>query len=206
MTAETGSTLATRRRSPLAGLAGRMAGVGRAGVVELCEVPFLAQVSLRVAGDEDGVEVRRACGRVLGVELPVKAGEAAGDARRSVLWLGPDEWLVVGGAGEDGSGLARMLGEAVDGAHASVVDVSANRTVLELSGPMARDVLASGCRLDLHQRAFGPGTCASTDFARTQVILHQLDDTPTYRLFVRGSFAAYLADWLLDAMLEHTSR
>ncbi|WP_277347300.1 hypothetical protein [Streptomyces sp. CB01881] len=34
-------------------------------------------------------------------------------------------------------------------------------------------------------------------------MLHQLDEAPPYRLLVRGSFAQYLRDWLLDAMEEY---
>jgi sarcosine oxidase subunit gamma len=44
-----------------------------------------------------------------------------------------------------------------------------------------------------------PGSCAQTLVARANVLLQQMDDAPTYRLFVRPSFAAYLAAWLADA-------
>ena len=66
-------------------------------------------------------------------------------------------------------------------------------------------MLAKGCALDLHPRAFVPGRCAQTLLARAQVILEQLDDEPAYRLLVRGSFAGYVATWLLDAMEEFRS-
>lgn len=39
--------------------------------------------------------------------------------------------------------------------------------------------------------------------AKTQVVLAQTDDAPTYRLWVRTSFARYLAAWLLDAAGEY---
>jgi heterotetrameric sarcosine oxidase gamma subunit len=51
---------------------------------------------------------------------------------RTVLCLGPDEWLVLGGREEDYPGAAAAL------------DLSANRVVLELSGAAA-DVLSTGC-------------------------------------------------------------
>jgi sarcosine oxidase subunit gamma len=78
------------------------------------------------------------------------------------------------------------------------VDVSANRTTIELWGAAAREVLASGCAIDLHPRAFGSGRCAQTLIARAGVILHQFTDEPRYRLYVRPSFARYLAEWLTD--------
>jgi sarcosine oxidase subunit gamma len=60
-------------------------------------------------------------------------------------------------------------------------------------------VLAAGCALDLHPRAFGPGRCAQTLLARAAVILEQTSGEPAYRIYVRPSFAGYLADWLRDA-------
>ncbi|MGX1478997.1 UNVERIFIED_CONTAM: heterotetrameric sarcosine oxidase gamma subunit [Streptomyces canus] len=93
--------------------------------------------------------------------------------------------------------------QALDGAPGSVVDVSANRTTLELSGPAAREVLEKGCPLDLHPRAFGPGRAVSTTVGPIAVLLWQLDDGPTYRLLPRSSFADYLARWLIDAMSEY---
>jgi sarcosine oxidase, subunit gamma len=107
---------------------------------------------------------------------------------RSVLWLGPAEFLVVDGDPVDLPG---------------GVDVSANRTTIELSGPHARDILEKGCALDLHPRVFTAGRCAQTAIARAQVILWQLSDAPVYHLMVRGSFARYLADWLVDAAGEY---
>ncbi len=97
------------------------------------------------------------------------------------LWLGPDEWLVLGGRETD---------------YEIACDVSANRVVFELSGPDARTVLAAGTAIDL--RALEPGRCAQTLLARAQVIL-QCTAVDTYRIFVRPSFAAYLTDWLEDA-------
>ncbi|GDY59956.1 hypothetical protein SVIO_105790 [Streptomyces violaceusniger] len=94
------------------------------------------------------------------------------------------------------------LRQALAGDPGSVVDVSANRTTLELSGPAARQVLEKGCRLDLHHRAFGPGRAVSTTVGPVPVLLWQLDEAPTYRLLPRSSFADYLARWLIDAMSE----
>jgi sarcosine oxidase subunit gamma len=79
---------------------------------------------------------------------------------------------------------------------ASIVDVSANRTTIEVR---SRELLEHGCTLDLHPRAFHAGHCAQTMIARTQVALWQTSDEPVYRLLVRPSFATYLADWLSDA-------
>lgn len=83
--------------------------------------------------------------------------------------------------------------------------MSAQRTTIDIAGPYARDVLAHGCSLDLHPRAFGPGRCANTQLAKAQTVLQQLDQTPTFRVHVRASFAEYLGRWLLDACTEYVS-
>jgi sarcosine oxidase subunit gamma len=185
--------------SPLHGYADRFAeAVEAPDAVRLAEVPFLTQLTLRVA---PGGLAARAVEAALGTALPgPNAGARAADL--DVLWLGPDEWLVVGPSGEQAAVEARIAA-AVEGAHATVVDGSAQRTVIAVGGSAARAVLSKGCPLDLHPRSFGPGRCAQTLLARTGVIVLQRSDEPTYWLFVRSSFAEYLAAWLLDAGAEY---
>ena len=113
-------------------------------------------------------------------------------AGRDVLWLGPDEWLVVGEPRTEGS-TQRDLEDAMAGDHHSVVDVSANRIVFDLTDGL--DLLSGGCGLDLDPRRWRSGMCAQTLFGGAQVILHQLDERTT-RVFVRPSFAGYFVDRL----------
>jgi sarcosine oxidase subunit gamma len=193
---------AANRQSPLASLAGEMAGASVAGPggVTIREVPFLAQIGLR--GDPGDAGFIEAVEGALGAAPPLTADTVAEAAGRTVLWLGPDEWLVVGPAGTERE-IAGALGGALAGRHVSVLDLSAARAVIELGGPKAGEVLAKGCGLDLDRRSFGPGRCAQTLLAKAQVILEQTTDEPAYRLYVRASFATYLARWLIDATAEY---
>ena len=111
---------------------------------------------------------------------------------RDVLWLGPDEWLVV--AEPDAAPtIVRELEDALSGHHRSILDVSANRIVFELIDGL--EALSSGCGLDLHPTRWRPGMCAQTLFGQAQVILHQRDERTT-RVFVRPSFERYVIDRL----------
>jgi len=185
--------LTALRRSPLAHLEPH----GEGSRVRLVERPFVTMVSLRV---DPHSTAAIAVERALGVELPRTAGHVAEHGQHHVLWLGPDEWLVV--SDQEPATLVGTMAAAVEGTHASVVDVSANRTVLELTGPAARAVLAKGCPVDLHQRAFQPGMAVTTTLAvRVPMLLWQVEPE-TYRLLPRSSFAEYVARWLLDAMVE----
>ncbi|MEV0586005.1 2Fe-2S iron-sulfur cluster-binding protein [Nonomuraea sp. NPDC050310] len=114
-------------------------------------------------------------------EVPfVPMWEVRGEDPGRGLRLGPAWWLVVGGEAPAGG-----------------VEVSGQRTVLELSGPAAREVLMTGCPLDLHPRVFTGH--AQTTVGKAGVVLERTEPD-TYRLYVRSSFAAYLAEWLLDAL------
>jgi sarcosine oxidase subunit gamma len=190
--------LTTMRRSPLEHLAERMASVSRPDAVGLVEAPFVGMVGLRV--DPTGPASARVTG-VLGAPLPASCGDVTAAGAHYVLWLGPDEWLVV--TGTDAVALADQLAAALGDDPGLALDVSANRTVLELSGPRARDVLQKGCPADLHPRSFRAGHAVSTTLARVPVLLWQTGEE-SYRLLPRSSFADYVARWLLDAMVEHT--
>lgn len=199
-TIDAGTGPAALRTSPLAHLAARMRAATVTGPrgVTLAEWPFITMVNLRVGPHSE------AAGRIeksLGTALPRQCGGTASYGPHTAVWLGPDEWLVLSQA--DGSTVAAELRAALAGDPGSVVDVSANRTTLELSGPAARQVLEKGCPLDLHPRAFGPGRAVSTTVGPVAVLLWQVDDAPAYRLFPRSSFADYLARWLVDAMNEY---
>jgi sarcosine oxidase subunit gamma len=164
------------RRSPLTHLTDRMARASGPGVA-LSERAFAGMVSVRV--DPSSPAAARLAG-----------------------WLGPDEWLVV--TDVDAVAVADHLEAAVGEEPGLVLDVSANRTVLELTGPQARLVLEKGCPVDLHPRAFGPGRAVATTLARVPVLLWQTGEA-SYRMLPRSSFADYVASWLLDAMVEHTN-
>ncbi|MEV6765140.1 sarcosine oxidase subunit gamma family protein [Streptomyces sp. NPDC051105] len=190
------------QRSPLADAAHRLAAVTRSsrGAIRLAELPFLAQVNVRLDAKgpaADGV------GLALGLPLPLEPGTVVHTGEVTAVWLGPDEWLVVGRPGTERE-LEDRIRSAAGSEPVAVTDVSAQRTTLLVGGPRARDLLSHGCALDLHPRAFGPGRCAQTTLARTQVVLvARAESRAGFWLLVRSSFAGYLVDWLLDAAVEY---
>lgn len=190
-------------RSPAQHLAGACAAASSPTSATVRELQFLAQVELRV-NEEDEEAAARMAGEFLGCELPAP-GRVTGRGSPYALWCGPGWYLIVD-SNATGRGLHTALSTALGGEYGSlcgsVVDVSAQRAILELSGPAARDVLAHGCTLDLHPRVFVPGNYAQTSLAKATVGIHQTaetDDGPVYRLLVRSSFTDYLVRWLLDA-------
>jgi sarcosine oxidase subunit gamma len=191
------------RISPARQLSDAFAAGSLAGTVELSEVPFLTMVGLRAdAGSETANRLAAVTGG-----LPAGSGSVVTNGDTSVLWLGPSEFLVVAPteAHESlGGDLIPALREALGGDAGQVVDLSANRTTFELSGPRARAVLEKGCSLDLHPRVLKAGTALSTEIANIPAILWKTGEE-SFRIFPRASFAEFLGRWLLDAMREYAS-
>jgi sarcosine oxidase subunit gamma len=187
------------RTSPLEPWAENFARLSNS--VAIVEEPFVTMVDLRVDAAGPGAQ---AAAELLDVELPTTASTYAKNGDTTVIWLGPDEWLVTGTA-LAGPELEARMREAVGPHGGAAVDVSGQRTTLRLSGPHSRDVLAKGCALDLNPRTFGEGTAAETTLGQAGVILLAVDGSGSdYRILIRSSFARYLADWLLDAAEEYT--
>ncbi|MGW1892572.1 sarcosine oxidase subunit gamma [Streptomyces sp. NPDC002004] len=196
------TALTAQRRSPLARAAHHMAAATRSsrGAVRLAELPFLAQVNVRL--DAKGAAAD-AVGLALDLPLPLEPNTVVQAGELTALWLGPDEWLLVGRPGTQRDLESRIRSAAAD-EPVSVTDVSAQRTTLLVAGPRARDLLSHGCPLDLHPRVFGAGRCAQTTLGRAQIVLVSRDEPRAgFWVLVRSSFAGYLTDWLLDAATEY---
>jgi sarcosine oxidase, subunit gamma len=188
------------RRSPAEHLWADFAESAVAGghQVTLREIPFQAMVGIRVDPLSEG---GRRIGAVTG-GLPTECGQVAtGIAGTAVLWLGPDEFLLVAEEEAVAGTLAAELVAALGDGAGQAVDLSSNRTTFELAGPDARAVLEKSCAADLHPRAFRAGTAITTVVGNVPTVLWKTGDE-TFSLFPRASFADYLGRWLLDGMRE----
>ena len=193
-------TASTERVSPLGDWSASFAATSVSEThFRIWELVCSSQINLR--GNAGDVAFAGAVRDTLGFELPATANTWSGSIEHAAIWLGPDEWLLTAPAGENVM-LESALRTALRGVHHSVVDLSANRTVIAISGSDARPVLAKGCSLDLHAAAFAAPQSAQTLLAKAQLILQCADAKDAFRLYVRNSFAHYVAEWLTDAASE----
>ncbi|MEV6874499.1 sarcosine oxidase subunit gamma family protein [Amycolatopsis sp. NPDC051128] len=155
--------------------------------VDAVEEPFRTQLTVRL----------REGHALLGVDLPGPCGFTAGNGIE-ILWMGPDEYLVLAGPGRQAELEAALSRES---GVLAVVDVSAQRNVFRLTGAHAADVLAHGCSIDLESSP--PGTCVQTLLARTGIVLMVREDG--FTILVRQSFSDYFTAWLADASREYVS-
>lgn len=171
---------------------------GEAGVVISERVGLgLATVAAR-KGKTDAV--KQAVAKAYGVDLPGSSRVAQG-AEVSFVGYGPGQWLAVSESLAN-EALARDLSEKLQGL-ASISDQSGGRTVLRLSGPHARDVLAKGLPIDLDPRVFPLGSAATSVISHMGVQLWQLDDTRSYDLAIFRSLSESFWSWLTASAAEY---
>ncbi len=128
-----------------------------------------------------------------GVTLPEAACTmTTGDMAR-LLWLGPDEWMIIPVDGK-GDALSDAVRSACEGAHHQLVDVSEYYAEIGVSGARARDLLAKLTTLDMHPRGFQAGQVKGSMFGRVPATLRlEPDAVPeAFALTVRWSHADYL--------------
>jgi sarcosine oxidase subunit gamma len=196
--APTESVAGLRPVSPAAHLSERFAAADATGTraVRIREVAFLTMVGVRSVPGSVAAARIETC---LGAPLPSTCGSVTTGDGVSVLWLSPDEFLVI--SAEQPAELTPRLVEALGDEPGSATDLSANRTTFELAGSAARAVLEKGCPLDLHPRTFEVGTAYATLIGSVPVVLWKVADD-LYRILPRSSFADFLGRWLVDAMAE----
>ncbi|HWK48180.1 MAG TPA: sarcosine oxidase subunit gamma family protein [Stellaceae bacterium] len=139
-------------------------------------------------------------GIAFGVALPGEACRAATAGDRSALWLGPDEWLLLG---PDGSApaISQSLAKPLAALPHSLVDVSHRQTALEVSGSGAATLLNAGCPLDLDIKTFPVGMCTRTVLGKAEIVLWRVAPT-RFHVEVWRSFGAYVWRFLEEARLE----
>lgn len=180
------------RRSALA----EIYHVGRCGTqsahpdIVLRERRDLTMIDLR--GNPQHAEFLASAQAALGCALPLAPNTSVMSQDCNALWLGPDQWLLVGS----------RASETLPIVGGFLTDVSHGRAAVRLSGARGRELLAKGCGLDLHPRMFHAGECAQTSIARVTVLLHLHHTDGEFDLYFARSYAVHLWHWLTDAAAE----
>ena len=121
----------------------------------------------------------------LGVRPPLEINRAVTSGTRTVMKLGPDEWLILAEAD------AALQLDLPPGVKLAMVDVSHRQAALQIAGPLVEAVLNAGCPLQLDLVAFPVGRATRTLFAKAEIVLWRTA-TAAFHIEVARSFVAYL--------------
>ena len=186
-------------QSALRGLESKNAPIpdGSEGTTIIRDTGVSDKINLRTSPDNK--IVRRAVKRSVGTDLPLDANTftAAGD--RMVIWLGPDEWMIMAENGAAPSIIADL--DTPEAGHVAATDISDAIGVVTMTGPHVRAVLAKHCGLDLHPGAFTPGMAQQTLLSHAGVTIACLEEDH-FMVIGRSSFMPYIVALLQDASIE----
>lgn len=177
------------------GLPARAAVPNLQNRVLMAELPHMGYIVLR--GKADDADFMQAVADILGQALPTQPMTILGTTAGVVLWVSPDEWLLVCQRSRRDALLAR-LSSALQNVFAQVVDNSGGLTALRVSGPDHLLLLRQLGPYDYESLAIG--RCASTVASKTGFTVARTDAAGVVIVF-RRSFADYT--WRL---LERTAQ
>lgn len=144
------------------------------------------------------VQASMALADALGLSVPA-SNRFSGDSAKSLRHVGPGVWLLVGQAAAlpPITELRTRLG-----AHATVVDLSHARCVLQMQGATASRTLAKYCSLDLDASVFPTGSATNTRFGTIGMHLARTNDLPTFELMVFRGYAEFVFEALCEGATE----
>lgn len=129
----------------------------------------------------------------LELELPTRPKSSVSTGKRSALWLGPDEWLVIAPARDD----LKAAVAQVEAFH-SAVEISHRNIGILVAGSGAVATLEAGCPQNLSLAAFPVGACSRTVFGKTEIVLWRTGED-TFRVECWRSFSHYVLTLLGEA-------
>jgi sarcosine oxidase, subunit gamma len=146
-------------------------------------------------------QVRALAAPVWGAAFAEQSCRAVVRDSRATLWLGPDEYLLLGADEESQAAAAEALERALGDIPHALVNVSHRQFALEVSGTHAATVLSGACPLDLDLGEFPVGMCTRTVLGKADIVLWRTRDD-AFHLEVWRSFAGYVTGLLSEIAAE----
>jgi len=114
-----------------------------------------------------------------------------------ILWNGPRNWLVITTQKE----VVSEIDEKFDEKNFAITDISHSKSIIELEGDEAKEVLKKGCPFNFNE--FYKNNCLNSTFNGMSIIVDMINDNPdTFRIFALRSFGESLYHSITDSSLE----
>ena len=139
------------------------------------------------------------CGEIKidNLKLSSKVLSVVSNENTRILWNGPRNWLIMTNKKEVLSEMGKNFSEK----DFAVTDISHSKSIIELEGDEAKEVLKKGCPFNFNE--LYKNNCINSTFNGMTIIIDMINDKPdTFRIFSLRSFGESLYHSLTDASLE----
>ena len=114
-----------------------------------------------------------------------------------ILWNGPRNWLVITTQKEVFFEIDKKFEEG----DFAVTDISHSKSIIELEGDNAKEVLKKGCPFNFNE--FHKNNCLNSTYNGMSIVVDMINDNPdTFRIFALRSFGESIYHSITDSSLE----
>ncbi|MDF1758386.1 MAG: sarcosine oxidase subunit gamma family protein [Legionellaceae bacterium] len=157
--------------------------------------PPIGQINIRARSNK-AIEIIESN---LGMPLPKSPNTSSNSKDKNILWLGPDEWLLLIDY-EDSYKITETLLSCISKDAGAVVNVSDNRVGFILTGPDSESILQQGTSIDISR--LNESDVVQTLFSKTQMIIYYIG-VNKFQLFVRTSFKDYTYKFIQKSLANY---
>tara|TARA_B100000678_G_scaffold60241_1_gene48708 strand:+ start:867 stop:1442 length:576 start_codon:yes stop_codon:yes gene_type:complete len=166
--------------------------------VTIEELSLSGKINIR--GKSSDKEFMKNIGSALNLVLPIEPNVRIFNNNISIMWLGPNEWLVITPENEK-DGIISLLKSNLNPQKTAITDVSFNRTILQLQGEKVFTLLSKFLVANLEKILKTNFSVAQTIFIKIPVLFvrNNTDEEPTsLDLHLNRSHTKYVYELLVD--------
>ena len=166
--------------------------------VAIEELSLTGKINIR--GKSSDKEFMKNIGSALNLVLPIEPNVRIFNNNISIMWLGPNEWLVITPENEK-DGIISLLKSNLNPQKTAITDVSFNRTILRLEGEKVFTLLSKFLVANLEKILKTNFSVAQTIFIKIPVLFvrNNTDEEPTsLDLHLNRSHTKYVYELLVD--------
>ena len=155
---------------------------------------------INIRGKSSDKEFMKNIGSVLNLVLPIEPNVRIFNNNISIMWLGPNEWLVITPENEK-DGIISLLKSNLNPQKTAITDVSFNRTILRLEGEKVYTLLSKFLVANLEKILKTNFSVTQTIFIKIPVLFvrNNTDEEPTsLDLHLNRSHTKYVYELLVD--------
>ena len=166
--------------------------------VTIEEISLSGKINIR--GKSSDKEFMKNIGSALNLVLPIEPNVRIFNNNISIMWLGPNEWLVITPENEK-DGIISLLKSNLNPQKTAITDVSFNRTILRLEGEKVFTLLSKFLVANLEKILKTNFSVAQTVFVKIPVLFvrNNTDEEPaSLDLHLNRSHTKYVYELLVD--------
>jgi len=132
------------------------------------------------------------------LKLPTESGTVVYNQKTRILWSSPRTWIVM----SNDENIINEISKKCSDKDFAVTDISHSRSVIQIKGDQAKEVLKKGIPINLNE--FKKNDCAGTVFNGIAIVIDFIGEKPDiFNILTLRSFGESFYHHITDSCLEY---